>query len=95
MRVTNNDVHSLSWKLWVGRRGSCQFDLTQFKQVRKTPHIELKAVDGSACTLMIWQDPRRVTLAHAHCEKHCTPGVYETAWPVLFDPRSGACAQVK
>ena len=38
---------------------------------------------------------RRVTLAHNHCETHCTPGIYEQAWPVLFDPKSGACADVR
>jgi hypothetical protein len=91
----SNDVRSLSWKLWVGRRGSCHFDLAEFRQVRKTPHIELRAIDDSGCTLMVWQDPRRVTLAHAHCEQHCTPGIYEQAWPVLFNPRSGTCAQIR
>ncbi|MGT2505534.1 hypothetical protein [Cupriavidus basilensis] len=95
MQVVSNDVRSLSWKLWVGRRGSCHFDLAEFRQVRKTPHIELRAIDDSGCTLMVWQDPRRVTLAHAHCEQHCTPGIYEQAWPVLFNPRSGTCAQIR
>lgn len=95
MRVSHNAVQVLTWKLWVSRRGSCQFDLTEFKQVQQTPHIELHALDGSGCTLMIWQDPRRVTLAHARCEKHCTPGIYDEAWPVLFDPKSGACAQIR
>jgi hypothetical protein len=95
MRVASNDVRSLTWKLWVGRHGSCHFDFSEFRQVRKTPHIELEAIDGSGCRLMVWQDPRRITLAHAHCEQHCTPGIYEQAWPVLFDPRSGRCAQIK
>lgn len=95
VRVSHNAVQQLSWKLWVSRRGSCHFDLSEFKQVQQTPHIELHAVDGSGCTLMVWQDPRRITLAHAHCEKHCTPGIYDEAWPVLFDPKSGACAQVR
>jgi len=88
-------VQTLTWKLWVSRRGWCHFDLAEFKQVQQTPHIELHAIDGSGCTLMVWQDPRRITLAHARCEKHCTPGIYDEAWPVLFDPRSGGCAQIR
>ena len=95
VRVSHNAVQTLSWKLWVSRKGSCRFDLEQFKQVQQTPHIELHAVDGSGCKLMVWQDPRRITLAHARCEKYCTPGIYEQAWPVLFDPRSGDCAQIR
>ncbi|MGO4305224.1 hypothetical protein [Cupriavidus sp. RAF12] len=95
VRVSHNAVQTLTWKLWVSRRGSCHFDLDEFKQVQQTPHIELHAVDGSGCKLMVWQDPRRITLAHASCEKHCTPGIYEQAWPVLFDPKSGACAEIR
>ncbi|SCU75444.1 conserved exported hypothetical protein [Cupriavidus necator] len=95
MDVKGNEVRALKWKLWVSRRGSCEFNLAQFRQVRETPHIELQAIDGSQCKLLVWQDPRRVTLAHNRCEKHCTPGIYEQAWPVLFDPKSGACAEVR
>lgn len=95
VKVSHNAVEALKWKLWVSKRGMCHFDLEEFRQVRQTPHIELHAIDGSQCTLMVWQDPRRITLAHAHCENHCTPGIYEEAWPVLFDPKSGACAQIR
>lgn len=95
MRVTSNEVQTLSWKLWVSRRGSCTFDLADFRQTRKAPHIELLARDDSGCKLMVWQDPRRVTLAHANCQKRCTPGIYEEAWPVMFDPGNGMCAQVR
>ncbi|WP_029045673.1 hypothetical protein [Cupriavidus sp. amp6] len=95
MDVTANKVEALTWKLWVSRRGSCEFNLVQFRQVRTTPHIELHAIDGSQCKLLVWQDPRRVTLAHNRCEKYCTPGIYEQAWPVLFDPKSGNCAEVR
>lgn len=94
LRVRDNQVHAISWQLWVGRRGSCRFDLTDFRQVRSRPHIELLARDGSGCKLMIWQDPRRVTLAHAGCQRRCSTGIYEQAWPVMFDPRTGACARL-
>jgi len=95
VKVSHNNVQSLDWKLWVARRGTCEFHLSDFRQVRQSPHIELAATDGSACRLMVWQDPRRVTIATANCEKRCTGGVYTKAWPVLFDPASGDCAQVR
>jgi hypothetical protein len=91
LRVAANQVSELSWQLWVGKRGSCGFELADFRQTRTRPSIELVARDGSACKLMIWQDPRRITLAHADCERRCTPGVYEDAWPVMFDPKTGRC----
>ncbi|WP_080745240.1 hypothetical protein [Cupriavidus necator] len=95
LRVSDNNVQQLSWKLWVGKRGSCSFNLADFRQVQRKPHIELRANDGSGCKLMVWQDPRRVTLAHANCQQRCTPGIYEQAWPVMFEPGSGACASTR
>lgn len=91
--VRANEVRAMSWQLWVGRRGSCRFEQADFRQVRSRPHIELLARDGSGCKLMVWQDPRRITLAHAGCQRRCTGGIYDQAWPVMFDPRSGACAR--
>ena len=95
LRVERNQVAALAWKSWVGQRGVCRFDLADFNQTKKRPHIELAARDGSRCKLLIWQQPERVTLAHANCESHCTAGIYEEAWPVLFDPDSGRCAQTR
>lgn len=91
LTVRNGRVDELSWQLWIGRRGTCRFELDEFRQVRSRPSIELLARDGGGCKLMVWQDPRRVTLAHAGCEQRCTPGVYEEAWPVMFEPGSGGC----
>jgi hypothetical protein len=95
LRVQDNQVQAINWQLWVGRRGGCRFDLTDFRQVRSHPHIELLARDGSGCKLMVWQDPRRVTLAHAGCQRRCSSGIYEQAWPVMFDPRTGTCARTE
>jgi hypothetical protein len=93
--VDDNKVRTIDWQLWVGQRGSCRFSLADFKQTREKPQIELSAKDGSACKLLVWQEPGHVTLAHADCEARCTPGVYDEAWPALFDPSSGRCAVIK
>ncbi|MCZ7560131.1 MAG: hypothetical protein M5U30_08890 [Burkholderiaceae bacterium] len=91
--VRDNQVQQLSWQMQIGRRGSCSFELASFRQTRSRPHVELAERDGKGCKLMIWQDPRRITMGHAGCEKHCTPGVYDKAWPVMFDPGTGGCAR--
>lgn len=93
LRVRDNTVEALAWELWVGRRGACRFDLGDFRQTRRRPHIELQARDGSRCRLLVWQDPRQVTLAHADCASRCTPGIYDEAWPVGFDSATGRCAR--
>ncbi len=93
LRVVDNQVQALSWQLSVGRRGSCRFELADFRQTRSRPHIEPSARDGGRCKLLVWQEPRHVTLAHADCQSRCSAGIYEEAWPVLFNPRTGQCAQ--
>jgi hypothetical protein len=92
--VEQGAVRALDWQIWVGRKGTCSFRLDQFRQTKSRPHIELQALDRSGCKLVIYQDPRRVTLGHAGCERSCTNGIHEEAWPVMFDPRSGGCANL-
>ncbi len=92
--VRGGAVQALDWQIWVGKRGYCRFDLSEFQQTRSRPHIELSARDRSGCKLLVYRDPRRVTLAHAGCAKRCTNGVEEEAWPVMFDPRTGRCANL-
>jgi hypothetical protein len=92
--VDDNRVRALDWSLWVGSRGSCRFALADFRQTREKPQIELTARDASGCRLFVWQEPGRVTLAHAGCQAACTAGIYDQAWPALFDPDTGRCAAV-
>ena len=95
LNVRNSAVQALAWRIWVGRKGTCSFELNEFQQTRTRPHIELQARDRSGCKLMVYQDPRRVTLAHAGCERRCTGGVQDEAWPVMFNPRSGGCGDLR
>ncbi len=94
LTVDKNDVQSLNWQLWVGKRGSCSFDFKDFTQVQKSPHIELALKSGGQCRLMIWQTPERITLAHRNCQQKCSPGIYDDAWPVMFNPKNGSCAAI-
>lgn len=93
LTVRANRVEALSWQLWVGKRGSCKFTLADFRQVSTRPSIELTERSGGSCKLLIWQAPARVTLAHAGCEKFCNGGIYDKAWPVMFEPSGGGCAK--
>ena len=92
LAIDNGAVRALSWQLWVGARGTCRFELAEFRQTQALPHVELLARDGSGCKLMVWQDEARITMGHASCDSRCPPAIAEDAWPVMFDPRTGACA---
>ena len=93
--VRANQVQALFWRIDIGRKGHCQFELDRFRQVRARPSIELIERSGGTCKLMVWQGQGRVTLAHAGCERYCTAGIYELARPVMFDASMGVSAWVR
>ncbi len=94
LTVRDNQVHSMAWQLWVGKKGTCRFDFADFAQTKTRPSIELIARNGNGCKLVIYQDPRRVTLGFAECQKYCTGSIYDEAYPVMFDPKTGGCANL-
>lgn len=94
LAVAGGEVKQLDWQVKVGKRGQCSFNLKDFRQTKQHPHIELSSVRDRRCRLMVYQEARRVTLAHAGCDSQCTNGVAEEAWPVMFNPRTGRCANL-
>lgn len=93
--IRDGRVEQLVWQIQVGRKGSCRFHLDQFRQTKSRPHIELVSRDAAGCKLIVYRDSRRVTLGHSDCARQCTTDVIDEAWPVMFDPASGACAKLE
>jgi hypothetical protein len=72
--------------------GSCEFALPDFEQVKTLPSIELRARDGSGCTLRMWEQGPQVVLAYAQCDRYCEPqDTFPNMLPILFDRRVGRC----
>jgi hypothetical protein len=92
LAVQASAVRALSWQIDGGARGQCRFELDAFRQTRARPHIELVSREGSGCKLMIWRDPRHITLSHAGCDRLCSGALLADALPVIFDPARGGCA---
>jgi len=73
-------------------RGECEFALPDFVQTKAMPSIELRARNGSGCTLRMWEQGPQVVLAYADCDTYCRPGqAFSGMLPVLFDRRVGRC----
>ena len=66
-------MRALDWQLWVGQRGTCRFQLADFRQTREKPQVELTSRNGDGCKLYVWQEPGHLTLAHADCETRIAP----------------------
>jgi hypothetical protein len=87
--ISTAEVHGFSARVDVPRRGNCRFDLADFHQVRREPHVELRAKDG--CTVSMWEQGDQVTVAFTQCASRCSRGTFEYVWPILLDRSSGQC----
>ena len=91
LAVQGGQVGLLEAKFDVPRRGSCQFRLTDFRQTRMEPHVEMQSASGSACTVRMWEQASRVTVAFSDCQEKCTRGAFDYVWPVELNAADGAC----
>lgn len=87
--ISYSEVRAFAATVDVPRRGSCRFDLADFKQVQKEPHVELRAHDG--CTVRMWEQGEQVTVAFTQCASRCSRGTFDYVWPILVDRPSGQC----
>ena len=87
--VAGGQVRALDARIDIPKRGSCRYQLAEFRQTRQTPFVELLARSNSACAVRIWQQGDRITLAPTDCEEKCTRGAFEYAWPVQLNAAGG------
>ena len=92
LSVTNGLVSQLEARIIVPKRGSCSFQLADFRQTRSAPHVELVARSGSSCTTRMWYQQNRFTLAFSDCIEMCMPrGTEDYIWPIELRLSDGAC----
>lgn len=84
------EVRDFAATVDIPRRGSCRFDFADFRQVKKAPHVELRAADG--CTVHLWEQGEQVTVAFSQCASRCSRGTFDYVWPILVDRSSGRCS---
>ena len=87
--VAGGQVRALDARIDIPKRGSCRYQLADFRQTKQTPFVELLARSNSACAVRMWQQGDRITVAATDCEEKCTRGAFEYAWPVLFNAGGG------
>ena len=90
--VANGQVSQLEVRITVPKRGSCSFQLADFRQTRTAPHVELVARSGSRCATRMWYQQNRFTVAFSDCPEMCTPrGTVDYIWPIELRLSDGAC----
>ena len=92
LSVANGLVSQLEARITVPKRGSCLFQLADFRQTRSAPHVELAARSGSKCTTRMWYQQNRFTVVFSDCPEMCAPrGTVDYIWPVELRLSDGAC----
>ncbi len=91
LAVDQGRVDLLEAKIDIPRRGSCGFRLADFRQTRSEPHVELQSSTGSMCTVRMWQQGERFTVAFNDCQEKCTRGAFEYVWPMNLNSADGSC----
>jgi hypothetical protein len=91
IEVARGTVAALDARIDIPNRGSCRYQLAEFRQTKQTPFVELLARSGSACAVRMWQQGDRVTVAATDCAEKCTRGAFEYAWPIELRSPGGGC----
>jgi hypothetical protein len=89
LNVDYDQVKAFAAAVDIPRRGSCRFDLADFRQVKAPAHVQLLASNG--CTVRMWEQGDQVTVAFSQCARQCTGNAAEYLWPILVDRPSGRC----
>jgi hypothetical protein len=91
LTVDQGRVGLLEAKFEIPRRGSCGFQLSDFRQTRTAPHVELQSSAGTRCTVRMWEQGGRFTVAFSDCQEKCTRGAFDYVWPVELNSADGSC----
>ncbi|MBI5898122.1 MAG: hypothetical protein HZB40_02720 [Rhodocyclales bacterium] len=91
LAINQAKVQAFEAAVDIPRRGSCKFDLKNFRQTREMPTVELSHLRDS-CVVRVWEQGTRVTIAFQQCRKMCSGNAWDHLWPILNDRQDGSCA---
>ncbi|MEW6163642.1 MAG: hypothetical protein AB1642_01125 [Pseudomonadota bacterium] len=89
--VKEADVKRFTARVEVPRRGSCNFDLKDFRQTGSLPAVVL-AAPKTGCKVSLWEQGEQVTVAFRDCRAECSGDSADYLWPILVDNRKGSCS---
>lgn len=91
VQVKNAEVKTFAAEVAIPKRGVCRFDLKNFEQKERLPQVLLTARDGSPCSVRMWEQGSRVTIAFNQCPAACPGDTFDYLWPIMVDAKSGRC----
>ena len=88
--VQESKVRAFNVEMTMPKRGSCRYDLAQFRQTQALPSIELAG--PKSCRVLMWDQEDQVTVSFDNCHNLCSPSsAHDYVWPLLIDKPTGQC----
>jgi hypothetical protein len=71
--------------------GTCRFALNDFEQAAKLPQPLLRHKRDAGCSVRMWEEGSKVTVAFNSCPKSCEGDAFSYLWPIMVEAKSGRC----
>ena len=89
--VKEAEVKTFSAQVSMKGYGSCRFDLADFEQAEKLPQALLRHKRERDCSVRMWEQGPKVTIAFNSCPKSCEGEAFNYLWPIMVEGKSGRC----
>ena len=91
LQVTEAVVKTFDAQVSMKDYGSCRFNLNDFEQTEKMPQPLLRHKRESGCSVRMWEQGAKVTVAFNSCPKSCEGKAFDYLWPIVVEAKSGHC----
>ena len=89
--VREASVQTFDAQVTMKEYGACRFSLRDFEQIEKMPQALLRHRQESGCTVRMWEQGNKVTIAFDNCPKSCEGDAFSYLWPLIVEGKSGRC----
>ena len=91
LQVKDAVVKSFDAQVAMKGYGACSFKLKDFEQTEKLPQALLKHKTEDGCSVRMWEQGAKVTVAFNACPKSCERDAFSYLWPIMIEAKSGRC----
>jgi hypothetical protein len=91
LMVKEASVQTFDAQVTMKEYGACRFNLRDFEQIEKMPQALLRHRQESGCTVRMWEQGNKVTIAFDNCPKSCEGDAFSYLWPLIVEGKSGRC----
>jgi hypothetical protein len=89
--VKEAEVKTFDAQVAIKGYGTCRFSLNDFDQAERMPQALLRHKRESDCTVRMWEQDQKITIAFNSCPKSCEGDAFSYLWPILVEAKSGRC----